>query len=336
MKAVGYQKSLPITDDKSLVDVDCRSRAHRPRPAGEGAGRLREPGRYQDAHARRAAGRRVARAGLGRRRRCGGRWAGREALQGRRRRFYAGTLNRQGTNQEFHLVDERIVGPKPKVAVECGSRRAPLTAITAWEMLFDRLDVKKPVPGAQERHPRYRRRGRCRLYRHTIRAGADGPHRDRHRFAPRDDAWVKQLGAHHVVDHSKPLAAEVASLGIGRPGFRVLHDRDRQAFRSDRGADRAARPLRPDRRSRRLRHPQDQAQERLGALGVHVHALDVRDRRCPGAEQATDRGRAPRRRRQIKTTLGETFGRINATNLRRAHALIESGKAKGKIVLEGF
>ncbi|MCY1391372.1 Zinc-type alcohol dehydrogenase-like protein [compost metagenome] len=38
----------------------------------------------------------------------------------------------------------------------------------------------------------------------------------------------------------------------------------------------------------------------------------------------------------LKTTLGEHFGRIDAANLRRAHALLESGRAKGKIVLEGF
>lgn len=38
----------------------------------------------------------------------------------------------------------------------------------------------------------------------------------------------------------------------------------------------------------------------------------------------------------LKTTFGEHYGRIEAANLKRAHALLESGKAKGKIVLEGF
>ena len=62
--------------------------------------------------------------------------------------FYAGSINRQGTNAEFHLVDERIVGPKPKSLSIAEAAALPLTAITAWEMLFDRLDVKKAVPGA--------------------------------------------------------------------------------------------------------------------------------------------------------------------------------------------
>ena len=61
--------------------------------------------------------------------------------------FYAGTLNRQGTNSEYHLVDERIVGPKPETLSNAEAAALPLTAITAWEMLFDRLDVKRAVPG---------------------------------------------------------------------------------------------------------------------------------------------------------------------------------------------
>ena len=62
--------------------------------------------------------------------------------------FYAGAIDRPGTNAEYHLVDERIVGMKPKTIDWASAAALPLTAITAWEMLFDRLDVKKPVPGA--------------------------------------------------------------------------------------------------------------------------------------------------------------------------------------------
>ncbi len=62
--------------------------------------------------------------------------------------FYAGSLTRPGANAEFHLVDERIVGQKPKSLTDVEAAALPLTAITAWEMLFDRLDVRRPVPGA--------------------------------------------------------------------------------------------------------------------------------------------------------------------------------------------
>src|SRR6478735_3913357 len=61
--------------------------------------------------------------------------------------FYAGAIDRPGSNAEFHLVDERIVGPKPKTLSFAEAAALPLTAITAWEMLFNRLDIRKPVPG---------------------------------------------------------------------------------------------------------------------------------------------------------------------------------------------
>ena len=62
--------------------------------------------------------------------------------------FYAGSVGRQGANMEFHLVDERIVGRKPRTLDFAAAAALPLTSITAWEAMFDRLDVAKPVPGA--------------------------------------------------------------------------------------------------------------------------------------------------------------------------------------------
>ena len=55
--------------------------------------------------------------------------------------YYAGSIQRQGTNSEFHLVDERIVGHKPKSLSIAQAAALPLTSITAWELLFDRLAV---------------------------------------------------------------------------------------------------------------------------------------------------------------------------------------------------
>ena len=62
--------------------------------------------------------------------------------------FYAGSVGRQGADMEFHLVDERIVGRKPRTLDFAAAAALPLTSITAWEAMFDRLDVAKPVPGA--------------------------------------------------------------------------------------------------------------------------------------------------------------------------------------------
>ena len=66
--------------------------------------------------------------------------------------FYAGSIARPGTNSEYHLVDERIVGRKPASLKDAEAAALPLTTITAWEMLFDRLDVKDATYRAGRKH----------------------------------------------------------------------------------------------------------------------------------------------------------------------------------------
>ncbi len=149
MRAVGYQTSLPIEDEAALQDITL------PRPEPTGRDLLVEVRAVSvnpvDTKVRRRA---APEAGawkvLG--------WdaagvvvaAGPEATRFRPGDavFYAGALERPGTNAEFHLVDERIVGGKPASLSFAEAAALPLTAITAWETLFDRLDVRKPVPGA--------------------------------------------------------------------------------------------------------------------------------------------------------------------------------------------
>lgn len=250
--------------------------------------------------------------------------------------FYAGALNRPGANMEFHLVDERIVGPKPKSLSFTEAAALPLTMITAWEMLFDRLKVRDPVPGAAPAL--------------LIVGGAGGVGSAAIQLArrltdltviatasrPETRAWASELGAHHVVDHSRPLAEEVAALGIGASGF---------VFFTTHTAQHLPEVL-------KLVAPQG----RLGviddaptldvmplknkSLSLHWELMFTRslhqtaDMQAQGdllAEVArlVDAG-------ALRSTLTESFGRIDIANLKRAHALLESGKARGKIVLEGF
>lgn len=250
--------------------------------------------------------------------------------------FYAGALNRPGANMEFHLVDERIVGPKPKSLSFTEAAALPLTMITAWEMLFDRLKVRDPVPGAAPAL--------------LIVGGAGGVGSAAIQLArrltdltviatasrPETRAWASELGAHHVVDHSRPLAEEVAALGIGAPGL---------IFFTTHTAQHLPEVL-------QLVAPQG----RLGviddaptldvmplknkSLSLHWELMFTRslhqtaDMQAQGdllAEVArlVDAG-------ALRSTLTESFGRIDVANLKRAHALLESGRAKGKIVLEGF
>ena len=150
--------------------------------------------------------------------------------------FYAGSILRSGSNAELQLVDERIVGPAPKSLSAAETAALPLTSITAWEMLFDRLDVRRQVVAGN---------GSI-----LIIGGAGGVGSIAIQLAKRVAGltviatvsraetrdWALQMGADHVVDHSKPLAAEVAALGIGAPGFVFSTTETAPPFRPDRRA----------------------------------------------------------------------------------------------------
>ena len=128
--------------------------------------------------------------------------------------FYAGSIARPGTNAEYHLVDERIVGRKPRKLTHAQAAALPLTSITAWELLFDRLGIARndfPGDGAL-----------------LIIGGAGGVGSILIQLArrltgltviatasrPETRAWCLQLGAHHVIDHAKSLVDEMKDLGM--------------------------------------------------------------------------------------------------------------------------
>lgn len=250
--------------------------------------------------------------------------------------FYAGSLTRQGTNAEYHAVDERIVGRKPASVDFAQAAALPLTAITAWETLFDRLDVRKAVPGAARAI--------------VVIGGAGGVGSIAIQLArqltelvvigtasrPATQAWVRDLGAHHVVDHARPLAAEVAAIGIGAPAFVF------STTATDRHLAAVAELIAPQGRWALIDDPGvvDIAPFKRKSVSTHWEFMFTRpvfgtaDVDAQGAlldevARLVDAG-------LVKTTLGEHYGTINAANLRRAHALIEQGVARGKIVLEGF
>jgi NADPH2:quinone reductase len=251
--------------------------------------------------------------------------------------FYSGEFKRPGTNAEFHLVDERIVGRKPKKLGWAEAAALPLTAITAWEVLFDRLDVKKPVPGG----------GANAI---LIIGGAGGVGSiavqlvrkltdltvvaSASRFETRD--WVKALGAHHVVDHRKPLAKEVAALGIGAPSLVF------STYNTDQHSDEIVELLAPQGRLALIDDPKtfDVVPFKMKSLSIHWEMMFTRSlfETADITAQAAilNKVSALIDDGTLTTTLTEIVGPINATNLKRAHALIESGGARGKVVLEGF
>ena len=128
--------------------------------------------------------------------------------------FYAGAIGRPGTNSEFHLVDERIVGAKPKTLSFAQAAALPLTSITAWEILFDRLAVlpgKAPDPralliigGAGGVGSMLIQLAR-RLTGLTVIATAS---------RPESQKWCLDLGAHAVIDHAQPMKEQIEKLKL--------------------------------------------------------------------------------------------------------------------------
>lgn len=250
--------------------------------------------------------------------------------------FYAGAIGRSGTNAEYHLVDERIVGRRPASLSASEAAALPLTAITAWEALFDRLDIRKPVPGAANAL--------------LIIGGAGGVGSIAIQLAkqlsdvtviatasrPETQAWVRELGADHVVDHTRPLAAQVAALGIGAPAFVF------STTQTDRHFDEIVELIAPQGRFGLIDDPEPIDVMKLKRKSVSLHWELMFTRSLFGTadmiaqHELLNEVSALVDAGKLRTTLGEHFGRINAANLKRAHALLESGKAKGKIVLEGF
>ncbi len=251
--------------------------------------------------------------------------------------FYAGALTRPGSNAEFQLVDERIVGPKPKTLGWAEAAALPLTAITAWETLFDRLDVKgRAVPGAAPAI--------------LIIGGAGGVGSIAIQLArkltdltviatasrPETRAWAAELGAHHVVDHSRPLAEQVAALGIGAPAFVF------STTGTDRHLPEIVELIAPQGRFALIDDPASLDILPFKRKSVSTHWELMFTRSLYDTADIAEQGRLLAEVARlvdsgtIRTTLAENFGPINAANLKRAHALIESGRARGKIVLEGF
>jgi NADPH2:quinone reductase len=334
MRAVGYQTSLPIQDPASLVDIELPT----PQPLGRD---LLVHVHAVSVNPVDTKVRKRAQAEPGGWKVLGYDAAGVVVETGPDVTlfkpgdavFYAGDITRSGTNAEYHVVDERIVGHKPTYLNWAQAAALPLTAITAWEALFDRLDVKKPVPGSNAI---------------LIIGGAGGVASIAVQLArqltgltvigtasrPETAAWVRNLGAHHVIDHSKPLAGQTEKLGA--PGF-VL-----STTQTDTHLTEIVALIAPQGRFGLIDDPAtlDVAAFKRKAVSVHWELMFTRPifQTADLAEQGVLLNEVARLvdAGTLRTTLGENFGPINATNLKRAHALIESGRARGKVVLEGF
>jgi len=248
--------------------------------------------------------------------------------------FYAGSLDRPGCYAEFQCVDERIVGRKPKNIGFAESAAMPLTTITAWEMLFDRLKIDRAQEGSL-----------------LILGGAGGVGsiatqlaRELTRLrvvatASRPDTrdWCLKMGAHYVIDHGQPLSGQVKGIVSGGVDYVLALTKVEDHFEEivESMAPQSAMAL-----IENPARPLDITKLKPKSIGLHWEFMFTRSR-----FQTADMGEQGRLLTEvgelmdsgrIRTTLQANFGQITAENMRRAHAAVESGRTIGKIVLARF
>lgn len=252
--------------------------------------------------------------------------------------WYAGDLSRSGSNAQYQLVDERITSLAPVSLSDAEAAALPLTTITAWEMLFDRLEVQrsehiegnKPailIIGAAGGVGSIMVQLARQLTDLTVIGTAS---------RPETTAWLEQLGAHHVINHRNPLSEELQTIGFDNVDYVVSLNN------TDEHYSEIIKSLKPQGKFGLIDDPKnlDAMPLKLKSLSLHwelmftrslfqTHDMIKQHQLLSEVARLIDNG-------ELKTTLGNNLGAINADNLRKAHQLIESQTAKGKIVLEGF
>ncbi|WP_339493097.1 zinc-binding alcohol dehydrogenase family protein [Pseudomonas sp. EA_15y_Pfl2_R67] len=337
MKAIAYYHSLPITDPQSLQDIELQEPVADPRDllvevkaisVNPVDTKVRQNVQPEDGAAKilgwdvagvvKAVGSEVT------------------LFKAGDKVFYAGSIARAGGNSERHVVDERIVGHMPKTLGFAEAAALPLTAITAWELLFERLQIQE---------------GQDDLGQSLLIVGAAGGVGSiltqlasqltglkvigtASRALTQD--WVHSLGADRVIDHSQPLSEVLKE--AGQP--QVTHVAS--LTQTDQHLDQLVEALAPQGKLALIDDPKalDVTKLKRKSLSLHWEFMYTRSlfETADMLEQhkLLNRVAALIDAGTLKTTVGEHFGTINAKNLRRAHALLESGKSKGKIVLAGF
>jgi NADPH2:quinone reductase len=249
--------------------------------------------------------------------------------------YYAGDITRSGTNREFHLVDERIVGHKPKSLSHAESAALPLTTITAYEAFFDRLGIDRDGANKGQTILIIGAGGGvgsigiqlAKAAELTVIATAS---------RPETSAWVTGLGADHVVNHREDMVAQIRALGLQHVDYIAIFN--------DMGHwDAAVELIRPQGGivsidATDLAMPM--AGMKMKSASLHWEFMFARSmhKTTDMVEQhkllsyvagEIDAGR-------IKTTVSKILTPINAANMREAHRLVETGQSKGKIVVENF
>ena len=250
--------------------------------------------------------------------------------------WYAGSITRPGSNSELQLVDERIVGKMPGSLDFAAAAALPLTSLTAWEMLFDRFCIPQGdtangksllIIGAAGGVGSIMTQLARRLTGLTVIGTAS---------RPETQDWVLQAGAHHVIDHTQPFAPQLAKIAIPNPDYVASLTHTDQHF------EQIAEVIAPQGKFGLIDDPDFFDVRNLKRKSVSLHWELMFTRSMFNTDDMVRQHHILTEvatlvdDEVLRTTVADHFGQINAANLKRAHALIESGKSRGKIVLEDF
>jgi zinc-binding alcohol dehydrogenase family protein len=242
--------------------------------------------------------------------------------------YYAGDVTRPGCDSEFHLVDERIVGRKPKKLDFAQAAAMPLTSITAWEAFYDRMHV---VPGKTM----------------LIIGGAGGVGSIGIQLAkssnlkviatasrPETIAWVKELGADQVINHRENLVSQ-----INRPVDYIANfSGDLDGYWSAMAELIAPQGAMVAIVGNQKPMPMDVVRSKSATMCWELMFTRSRFQTADMIEQHRLLNEVSARldAGKLKCTLKETLSPISGANLKKAHERLESGTMIGKLVLKGW
>lgn len=249
--------------------------------------------------------------------------------------YYSGDITRSGSYAEFQLVDERIIGHKPKTISHAEAAALPLTTITAYESFFDRLGIDRDGGNKGDTVLIIGAGGGVGSIGIQL-AKAAGLVVIATASRPETTSWVKELGADYVVNHRKPMVEQVRALGFDHMDHIAI-------FNDMRHWDTAVELIRPQGGIVSIDDtdlPMPMEGMKMKAASLHWEFMFARamhqtsdmieqHRLLTYVANEIDAGR-------IRTTLNEVLSPITAENMRTAHALVETGRSKGKVVLETF
>lgn len=250
--------------------------------------------------------------------------------------YYAGVINRPGAYAQYQAVDARIVAKKPASLSFAEAAALPLTALTAWETLFDRLRVNDPVPGADPALLLIGAAGGVGSI--TLQLARELTELRLIATASREASrqWATEQGADEVIDHREPLPAQIAALGHGAPAFVF------STSHSDRYLKAIVELIAPQGRIALIDDPAtlDVNPLKGKSLSLHWEFMFTRP-----MFQTADMARQGQILREVarlvddgrlRTTMTEHIQGIDARSLREAHQRLERGDMIGKLVLEGW